>query len=272
MIITRRAVVAGALAAPFLSMAGARAASKVTTRTIELAVTGGKTTAFVTEPEGAGPHAAIVLGAEAMGINAFMKDVATKLAQAGYVTVMPDYFRGKGPSQPDNYNDFTEVMAAIEALDFRVATYDQLAAADWARGQKNVDPKKIAVWGYCTGGTLSMMAASLDRKLAAAVLFFPSQPVFEALNAKRPAHAMDMVWNINCPVMVIYGDKDTTMAPERLADLRSRFERWGVKNEIKIYPGAGHAFSAPAPHMYNAAAAAGSWTDAVNFVHRYAPA
>jgi carboxymethylenebutenolidase len=239
----------------------------VLTRTIVLpARDGGQVSAFVAEPQAGGPHPGIVFGAEAMGPNRFGRRVASEMAALGYVTITPDYYRGSGPSQPDNYDDFTEVMAAIEALDFRRATFDLLAGLDWLQAHPQVDPQRCATWGYCTGATLSMLAASLERRLAAAVLFFPSQPRFEALTVKRPSHALDLVWSIACPVLLICGDQDPVLPPAVLADFRQRFEQWGVRHEIRVYPGAGHAFSADAPHMRNAEADAASWAAATAFL------
>jgi carboxymethylenebutenolidase len=234
---------------------------KVQTRTIELATwDGASTRAFVAEPDTPGPHPAIVFGAEAFGLNDFIRETAVAMAERGFVTVTPDYYRGDGPKDPENYSDFTEVFTAIQALDFRAATYDLMAAADWLRGQPQVDSGRIAVWGYCTGGTMALMAACLDRRLAAAVLFFPSQPVFEELNVKRPAHPMDLIWNIGCPVILHYGDQDQVLPPNGLAEFRRRFEEWGITHDMRIYPGAGHAFTAkPSPVMYNEAASDAAW-------------
>src|ERR1700757_4278895 len=181
----------------------AGAAHAVNTRTIKLPTSDGSfTSAFVAEPEGRGPFPAVAFGAEAMGINSFNRGVATDLAARGYITIVPDYYRGHGPSNPENYDDFTEVGLAIDALDFRQATYDVLAGADWLRAHPKVHAGRIGVWGYCPGGPLAMMAACLDRKLAAAVWFFPSQPVFPQLTVKRPAQPVDMIWSITCPVIV----------------------------------------------------------------------
>jgi carboxymethylenebutenolidase len=210
----------------------------------------------------------VVIGAEALGINNFIREVATHLASLGYLSITPDYYRGNGPTDPDNYMDFTEVLKAIEVLDFRRATYDQMAAADWLRSQPQTDAKRIAVWGYCTGGSLSMLSASLDRKLAAAVLFFPSQPVFQTIDVHHPVHPLDMVWNIACPVMIVYGEQDPLMPPDRLAELRKRLAQWNIDNEIHIYKDCGHSFTAEAPGLYNAAAAAKATEDALGFLAR----
>lgn len=239
----------------------------VTVRDLVLPTYDGSTVAaFVALPAGAGPHPAIVLGQEAMGPNQFNRQVATDLAALGYVAISPDYFRGTGPSQPDNYDDFGEVITSIDALDFGRATHDLLAAADWLRGQPGVDPTRIGVWGYCTGGTLALLAAELDRRFSACVLFFPSQPHFEELTAARPVQPADLLWNIAGPVLMIYGDADPIMPPELLAEYRRRLEQWHIPHDIRIYPGAGHAFSAPAPLMHDAAATRASWDHAVAFV------
>ncbi len=241
----------------------------VKTRTITLPTyDGAQASAFVAEPDEPGPHPAVVFGAEAMGPNKFSHRTARDVAALGYVTITPDYYRGGGPPEPDNYDDFTQVFAAIEALDFRRATFDVLAGLDWLRAHKAVDPRRIATWGFCTGATLSMLAASHDRTLAAAVLFFPSQPRFEALTVKRPSHPLDEIWSITCPVLLVCGDQDPIWPPELVADMRQRLQQWAIPHEIRVYPGAGHAFSAETPLMYNAEATAKSWEAATQFLAR----
>src|SRR5690606_31547689 len=108
----------------------------------------------------------------------------------------------------------TEVIAAIEALDFTRATFDVLSGVDWARAQAQVDSRRVAVWGYCTGGTLAMLAASLDRHLAAAVIYFPSQPTFHDIGPRTPTHAQDLIWSIKCPVLFLSGDQDGILGPD----------------------------------------------------------
>jgi carboxymethylenebutenolidase len=113
-----------------------------------------------------------------------------------------------------------------------------------------------------------MLAASLDRNLSAAVWFFPSQPTFAELTPAHPVHPVDLLWSITCPVLVIYGGADPIGPPEFIADLTNRFERWGIDHQINIYPGAGHAFSAPVAPLRHDAADAASWVDALDFLAR----
>jgi carboxymethylenebutenolidase len=224
---------------------------------------------LVFEPEDTGsPVPAIVIGAEAYGLNEFTHRVASDLCEAGYAVVVPDYYRGNGLEAPDDYIDITEVVDFIDRLDFRQATLDVLEGIDYARRLHRVDPARVVVWGYCTGGTLTMLASSLDRDLAASVWFFPSQPTFPELGPKRPVQPIDLLWSVRSPVLVLYGDQDA-MLVEIMPEIRRRLEEWGVSHDIRIYPGAGHAFSAPVPPLRNELAATSSWRDALEFVSRH---
>jgi carboxymethylenebutenolidase len=217
-------------------------------------------------PAGPGPHPAVVLGAEAYGINDFIRGVQGRLVELGFAAVVPDYYHGEGPTNREAYDDFTEVIDHIGRLDFTCGARDLAGAIDDLRARPDVDSGRICVWGYCTGGTLAWLAACLRGDVAAAVLFFPSQPLFTELGPKTPTHPMDLIWQLTCPTLFIYGDQDMVMPPELLDDLRARIERWGVDAEVRRYAGAGHAFSAPWGPMRHAEADQAAWHDAVSFL------
>jgi carboxymethylenebutenolidase len=227
---------------------------------------GGQLPTLVFRPPGAGPHPAVVIGVEAYGINDFGRGIAAKLVAEGYVVVMPDYYRGHGLADPENYLDFSEVMRFIGELDFTVGARDLLTAVQFAAASEFVDADRIAVWGYCTGATLALLAAELSDHVAAAVLFFPSQPRFAELTRKTPFHPVDLLWALRCPTLFIYGDQDEVMPADGIADLRERLTSWQVEHQVNVYPGAGHAFSAPVPPLRNDEADRASWPDAVGFL------
>ena len=103
--------------------------------------------AEVLMPGGGGPHPAVVLGAEAYGVNSFIRGVQEKLAGLGYAVALPDYYHGNGPVEPDNYDDFTEVKEHIGRLDFTRGARDLAATVDAVRAMPGVDPRRVAVWG-----------------------------------------------------------------------------------------------------------------------------
>jgi carboxymethylenebutenolidase len=228
---------------------------------------GGQLPALLYRPALSGRHPGVVLAAEAYGLNDFTRRVGATLAHFGQAVVVPDYYRGKGLRDPENYQDFTEVMEFIAELDFIQATHDVMDAAAFLRADPDVDSEVIHLWGYCTGGTLALLASCLDD-VAGSVLFFPSQPTFPELTPRRPVNPIDLLWNARSPLLFIYGEADDIMTADRRADLSDRLRAWGVPHEIEVYQGAGHAFSAPVPPLRNDAADRLSWQRAMKFLHR----
>jgi carboxymethylenebutenolidase len=232
---------------------------------------GGPVGALLFRPDTPGRHPAVVLGMEATGLNRLIRRVGTELAELGYVALVPDYYRGGGPVDPEDLTDIVGIMEHVGALDFVAAAHDIHDAIDHVRGLDAVDPARVATWGYCTGATLVLLATCTRRDLSAAVLFYPSQPWFDALDRAHAVHPVDLLWGAACPVQVLYGDRDVVMSADQLAEVRDRLERWGVDHEVRVYEGAGHAFMAEAEGFHHPAAADQAPRDALAFLLRHLP-
>lgn len=222
--------------------------------------------ALLFEPRNGGELPAVVIGAEGTGANSFIERVGSHLAHQGLVALVIDPYRFDGPPDPEAYEDYDTVMSYISALDFVRATHDVLTGIEHLRSLPNVDPDRVATWGYCTGATLAGLAACVDQRLRAAVLFYPSQPAFDVLSDRTPAHLMDVLWAISARTLVLYGDQDVVMPPERLAEMRRRLEMWHVKHELVVYEGAGHAFCSESPGLFQQRAADDGWAKATEFI------
>jgi carboxymethylenebutenolidase len=233
-------------------------------------VEGGEVAAVMFRPAGDGRWPAIVLGAEATGINTFIREIGSRLAAEGFVAVVYDFFRGAGPEDSDDYSDLPAIMDHISRIDFRRATYDLLSTVDYLRAQSFVDAEHVLAWGYCTGGTIALLAGCLDRTLAGTVLFYPSQPVFDELNHLRPAHPRDLVWNHRAPMLLLYGDSDGAVPNPVQDDLRGQLKRWNIDATTRVYAGAGHVFAGK--HFgdaYRQAADRDSWELALEFARQH---
>jgi carboxymethylenebutenolidase len=158
------------------------------------------------------------------------------------------------------------ITATIGRLDFRQGSEDMLAAVDHLKGPEGIEG--VAVWGYCTGGTLAMLAACQGRQVDAAVLYYPSQPTFHELSATQPQHPVDLIWQLRNPVLLIVGDEDLVWPPELLRTVVERFEQWGIPLELRVYEGAGHTFAGHFEDWHRPAAAAESWVEALDFLDR----
>jgi carboxymethylenebutenolidase len=119
---------------------------------------------------------------------------------------------------------------------------------------------------------LAWLTACLRPEVSLAVLFYPSQPVFNELSLKRPTHPLDLVWNLACPVYFVYGAVDPVMPPELLAELRNRLQHWSIDHVIRLFDDCGHSFGAPVPGRQNLEAYGQAWAEAVSYaVKRLGP-
>jgi carboxymethylenebutenolidase len=85
----------------------------------------------------------------------------------------------------------------------------------------------------------------------------------------KPIHPIEMVWNLAAPTLVMIGDQDPVWPPELVGELEDRFKTWGIDHSITVYPGAGHAFCAPAPMFHHPDHAKVAWSDGLGFLQEH---
>lgn len=247
--------------------------SGVNVETIELEVEGASVETVLCKPASGKARAGVAVATEAQGVNNFIKGIGVGLAEHGYVAVIPDYYHGMGPADPEALRGLEHLgplQDAIASLDFRRGVEDVLVGVDYLRTTEGVS--SVAVWGYCTGGTLAWMAAELGRDVDAAVLFYPSQPSFHELSTTQPQHPIDMIWQMRCPTLLMVGDEDPVWPGELVAEVARRFATWSIPLETVVYRGAGHTFAGHFEDWHRPVAAAQSMERALAFLaDRLAP-
>ena len=115
------------------------------------------------------------------------------------------------------------------------------------RSRDYVDSEKIGTIGFCFGGSISILTACSTRT-AGCILFYGQNP-----------DPIDQVERIQCPVLAFYGAQDEHLNAN-IDKLVAAMARYKKDFEMKIYPGAAHAFfNNTNKHLYNKAAAKDSW-------------
>jgi len=179
---------------------------------------------------------AVVIVQEIFGLSPWVVRTADSYAAEGYLTVAPalfDRIRRKlvlGYSPPE----MQQAMGYRKQIDTAKAVLDIAAAAAFAR-----HVGKVAVVGFCWGGTLAWAAAS-ELPLGAAVCYYGSG--IANLLPKVPS----------CPTMLHFGEQDQSIPQSQIEQLRAAYPQ-GIYH---VYP-AGHAFANDdRPDHYDAAATA----------------
>jgi carboxymethylenebutenolidase len=196
---------------------------------------GQELSAWVARPEGE-PIAGLVVVQEIFGVNAHIRSVADGYARDGFLAVAPALFDRIEPGVELGYEgeDAQRARSFIPKLDVEKSVLDTKAAMDYAA---NTTGKKVAVIGYCYGGTIAWLAAT--RPGAAAAVGYYGGRIANYANE-----------NPGCAVMLHFGKQDAHIPAEEIDKVRS------AHPEVEIYMyDAGHGFNCDARSSYNPAAA-----------------
>ena len=211
---------------------------------------------YLTRPKGDGSHPAIVVIHENRGLNEHIRDVARRLAKAGYVALAPDLLSRQGGTR--SFANDEAAIAGIGKLDEESITKDLTGAINYLKGEKFVRANKIGVVGFCWGGGNTLLITTRNKDLAAAVVYY----------GRNPKNLED-VKNINAAVLGNYGEKDTGITSQ-VPKLEEAMKQHGKSFEYKIYPGAPHAFNNDTnPERYNAEAAKEAWARTLDFFKKH---
>jgi carboxymethylenebutenolidase len=209
--------------------------------------------ALLYTPPGKGPFPALVVIHEWWGLNDWVKEEGSKLADQGYVALAIDLYRGKVATTPDEAH---EIMRGVPQ---DRAARDLLAATAYLRSQKNVDPQRVGSIGWCMGGGYSLDLALNDPKLKAAVINYGHLATDDATLKK-----------INASILGIFGGQDRGIPPADVNKFEVQLKALGKTVEIHIFPDAGHAFENPNNKQgYRADDAAQAWKLTVDFLAKY---
>jgi carboxymethylenebutenolidase len=201
-------------------------------------------------PEGSGRFPAIVVIHEWWGLNDWVKEQASKLADEGYVTLAVDLYRGKVATTPDLAHEL------YRGLPDDRARRDLRAAVGFLRTQSNVKKDRIGSIGWCMGGGYSLQTALEVPDLAATVINY-GPLVTELRNLRK----------INAPILGLFGGKDQGITEEDVDRFEAAMKKLGKKVDVKIYPEAGHAFENPNNKAgYRADDTVDAWKRTVSFL------
>jgi carboxymethylenebutenolidase len=209
--------------------------------------------AILYTPQGKGPFPALVVIHEWWGLNDWVKEQASRLADEGYVALAVDLYRGKVATTPD------EAHQIMRGVPEDRANRDLLAASAFLRAQKNVNPARVGSIGWCMGGGYALDLAVADPKLKAAVINYGHLASDDATLKK-----------INAAILGIFGGQDKGIPPADVKKFEAQLKALGKTADIHIFPDAGHAFQNPNNKAgYRADDAAESWKLTTVFLAKY---
>jgi carboxymethylenebutenolidase len=189
---------------------------------------------------------------ENRGLNPYIKDVARRLAKAGFVALAPDALHPVG-GYPGNDDEGRELQRSLDRVKIE---QDFIAAAKFLKAHELSNGKLGAV-GFCYGGYIvNMLAAVVPDTLDAGVPFYGT-----------PA-AREIRKNIKAPLLIHLAELDRRVNsswPEYEADLEAN----NVEYTMHMYPNANHGFHNDSTGRYDEENAELAWKRTLEFFTKH---
>jgi len=220
--------------------------------TVEFKSNGHMASGYLATPaSGTGPGVLVIQ--EWWGLDASLKEMADRLAAAGFVALAPDLYHG----EVAEHDEMDKAAHLMQGLPADRAARDMSGAVDFLASRAS--GPGVGVVGFCMGGMLSfLIAAGRPDQVKAVVPFygFPqgdSEPDWSKLAAKVSGHM---------------AENDSFFPPDAARALEAKLRGLGKDVTLTVHPGTGHAFMGPhnALGTLDATLAAKIWPQVVTFL------
>lgn len=223
---------------------------------IEVTTPDGEMPTWLFHPEHDGPHPVVLYLMDAPSIRPALKDMATRLASAGYYVMLPYlYYRG-GPFREFGQSD--EDMHARQELMGTITPTNIVGDAEALLAHADGDPAaaggKAGVVGFCMSGGLAVsLARARPDRVAAAASIHGAWLVRDTPDS--PHLGLEPV---QAELYFAWVDDDPTAPPDTIPVMRDAMEAAGITYTIDLITDAEHGF-APAGARYDRRASELHW-------------
>jgi carboxymethylenebutenolidase len=214
--------------------------------------------AFAVCPEGPGPYPGIILYMDAPGIREELRDMARRIAKAGYYCLLPDLYYRVGMLRFDvarrNAPMSAVIRAAMHSITNAEVVEDTRGMIAFLDAQPQVKAGPLGCVGHCMSGPfVTAVAATFPRMKATASLY----GVGVVTDAPDSSHLQ--VNKIEGEIYYGFAEVDPAVPANVVPDLTAALDKAGTTYELEVLAGAHHGFCFAARPSYDAIASEKVW-------------
>ena len=214
--------------------------------------------AYLAQPEGEGPFPAVVAIQEIFGVNSHIRDVTERIAKQGYVAIAPaiyqrlaaDFETGYTPEDIQLGRRYKEQTKVPELLG------DIQAAIDYLKAQPFVKPDATGCIGFCFGGHVAYLAATLPD-IKATASFYGAGITNWTPGGGEPT--ITRTKDITGTIWVFFGTSDASILAAQVDQIEAELQKHHIPHRVFRYTGADHGFFCDQRASYSPEAAADAW-------------
>ncbi len=202
---------------------------------------------------GHGPGVIVIQ--EWWGIVPHIRHVVERFAEAGFVALAVDHYRGVETTEP------SEAKKLMLGLRLPSVAADLAGAAEHLLSREEVLGVGVGVVGFCMGGGLALLAPTVSPAIDRAVGFYPAMP--------WPDYAPDWSHYAGKSAVIHRAESDEPSTGAAIAEYAAAIRQHGGSIELYDYPGSSHAFfNDDRPEVYSADHARVAWDRTLDFLRR----
>ena len=215
---------------------------------------------FVVAPESSAPLPPVILYMDAPGIREELRNLARRIARAGYVCILPDMYYRLGtvrfdiPRRSDGMSGV--IRASMNSLSNEQVTDDTSGLLAWLDARENVQSGPVGCVGYCMSGQyITTVAARFPHRIASAVSLYGVGIVTD-----KPDSPHLLVGDIRGEVYYAFAETDGSVPANVIPALTEVLNNADTKYELEICPGTTHGFQFAARADYHPEESERVWT------------
>jgi carboxymethylenebutenolidase len=215
-----------------------------------------------TPAAGKGPWPGVIFFMDGLGIRPVMWEMGQRLADGGYLVLLPDLYYRLGSYPPmvpaevlADPKRRDELMKFVNSLDRDRKIADAAAFIEFLSSRPEVKGDRLGATGYCMGGNASLTAAgAFPDRFAAAASFHGGH-----LATDKPDSPHLFLGKMTGRVYVAGAVEDASFPEEQKNRLERALTEGGVDHLVETYAGARHGFAVPDLPVFDPAAAERHW-------------
>ncbi|NJL89070.1 MAG: dienelactone hydrolase family protein [Coleofasciculaceae cyanobacterium SM2_1_6] len=226
-----------------------------------------KISAYLARPETSTALPAVIVIQEIFGVNFHIRDVTERFAKAGYVAIAPALYQRTAPGFETGYTPEDVTIGRSYAQQTTAAELlgDLQATIDYLKAENLVQDGAIGCIGFCFGGHVAYLAATLPE-IRATASFYGAGIALRTPGGGAPT--VTRTPEITGTIYTFFGTEDASIPPDQIATIQTALEQHQIKHKVLVYEGADHGFCCDARGSYNPTAATAAFQEVQELFQR----
>lgn len=215
--------------------------------------------AYLAQPERVGPWPAVIVFQEIFGVNAHIRDLTERIAREGYLAIAPAIYQrfapgfetGYTPADIDLGRRYKDQTTAAELIS------DTQSTIAYLQGLPQVKPAAIATIGFCFGGHVAYLVATLPEIKATASFYGAG---IATMTPGGGAATISLTPNIQGILYAFFGDQDASIPLPQVDQIEAALNQAQIRHRVFRYP-ANHGFFCDQRGSYQPESAQAAWAE-----------